>query len=84
MSGWYMIGRRRTKVMHISRIVVKMAIALFISERWEVESEKTTIGTKIVAGSVSKAPLPSSFVAIRWPNAQHTMVTARVSGMIAK
>ena len=84
MSGWNMTGRRRTKVRHIRRMVVKMMIALFISERLEVEPAPTAIGAKTVVMSVSQASSPSSVVAARWQHTQNTMVAARVSGMIAK
>ena len=81
MSGWYMIGRRRMKVMHIRRIVVKMVIALFISERSLFEPAATAIGAKTVAISVNQGSSPSSD---RVQHAQHTMVVARARGMIAK
>ena len=50
-----MVGRRRIKGRHIRRMVVKMMIALFISERLEVEPATTAIGAKTVAVRVSQA-----------------------------
>ena len=84
MSGWTMIGRKRTKVRHIRRMVVKMMIALFISERSRGEPAATAIGAKTVGMNVNPAIQPSSFVAARWQQAPKTMVMARLMGMIAK
>ena len=84
MSGWTMAGSRRTKVRHISRMVVKMVIALFISERSLFELETTAIGAKTVAISVKIAPKPFSVVQARWRQDPKTMVVARLMGMIAK
>ena len=69
------------KVRHISRMVVKMMIALFISARSEVEPATTAIGAKTVAISVRKA-FPGSSRSRQKETI--TMVVARLMGMIAK
>ena len=80
MSGWTMMGRRRMKVRHISSMVVKMRIALFISARLPVSPAATAIGAKTVAMNVNIASPGFS----RQQQAPKTMVVARLMGMIAK
>ena len=55
-SGWISSGSNRMTVRVSRKIVVKMVIALFISVRWEVLLDQTTIGAKMVAISVRKEP----------------------------